>query len=163
MITNFKIFEDSIYDEQCIGKFFIQDVNNYKNSFIKGLFNIVLVTNIEVSLKTNIIKNQNYPSYTSIISPKGQSFTIMKSGEISEPTGWNVSYTKKEFDNIKFLTPNELYKYDPDFYIKLYNKVKIDFEKNTTPWYEKMLKNYKDTLETASEFEFYTSSQKYNL
>jgi len=89
----------------------------------------------------------------------------MKNGDIKDPGGWGMSYTKEDFEKISFLTPDELYKSHTklceDLYLKVYNE--LNSNKSWTDWYMKMLKNYVKVLGTIPQLEYVSDTRKYNL
>jgi hypothetical protein len=155
MITNFKIFESENFD-QYKDKFFI-----YIGQFAKYhpiLCYIVLVESIE-------LYKHKYP-INQYVKPNGDCFSVMKNGEIKDPAGWGMSLTKKEFEDSDFMTPEEFYQKHQELCGNLAFKVFEEYNGRVisqNDWYGKMLKHYKERLETIPDLRFYMDSKKYNL
>jgi len=162
MITKFKIFESQNANDYK-GKFFTSPVFIREYDWKKEDFYIVLVNDIDFKWKID-----SKPFSETKIWPRADCFTVMKDGEIKDPTGWGHHYTQEEFDNIEFMTPIEFYNKYTKLCEELYLKVIKDFAKFDNKvtqynWYSKTLNFYKETLETVPELRYIVDAEKYNL
>lgn len=131
-----------------IGKFFITPHFNH-DKWGKEDFYISLVTDVEFNCRGKIW-------------PISDTFIILKDGKIGEASGWGHQYTEKEFNEIYFMSPIDLYNKYPKECEKIYFKI-LEDENKCAEWYCRMIKRYKNALKTIPEFQSIIYANKYNL
>lgn len=151
MITNFRIFGNSFTSDMVIDKFIIIKEKD------KDYTTVMLCDDVRF--------------HSDDVYIEFECFDIYDTGQI-ESYGGNdtLNYYKfKKIVNTMLLTPIEFYKKHTDFCIKLYEKIKSDYNSPDIGtaayhgWYSRFVKHYKEVLETIPEFEHFASAEKYNL
>lgn len=146
------------------GKWYIHYGITYKYKWEKQLGFLALIS--DVSLNTD--SNAKHAPYKIC----GESIELYKNGKVKPGSGLAYSYTKTQFDELYFLTTEELFEKHIDIFITLFNKcvedIKID---GWQDWYIKQIKLLFNLLVPViknhpKEYDEYLArieAEKYNL
>lgn len=168
MIVNFKIFEETetlnkYPFDWYKGKWYIHYSMNYKYDWEQEIGFLALIS--EFGPPQSSITN-------SICMIHGESITLKKNGEIKPGSGLAYTYKKNEFDELDFLTTEELLEKHYNIFIALFNKCSEDIKSGKfSDYYMKQVKMFFNLLEPVlkkhpdayNDYLIRLDSKKYNL
>jgi hypothetical protein len=145
------------------GKWYIHYSITYKFKAEKNIGYLVLVKEI-VDTDKEIIN--------SVYKIRGESIKLEKNGDVYPGSSISYNYSKKEFDELDFITTEDFFIKHKDIFISLFNKCAEDIESgNFVEYYKKQVKTIFNLLlpvlrshtEEYNEYLTKIDAKKYNL
>jgi len=163
-MKHLKLYEEIYPFDWYEGKWYIHYGMNHKFKWEKQLGFLALIEDVS----PNTGSNGKYAPYTI----RGESIEVFKNGKVKPGNGLAYSYTKKEFDELDFMTTNQFFGKHTGLFITLFYKCVEDMKKTGwSDWYIRQIKLIFSLLDPVirnhpKEYNNYLAgveAEKYNL